>query len=379
MRQTDDCGPGDARPEEGRPEDGRPEDGRPVNGRPLDGRPANPPEALLRRTRFYEAPPIGIGGFDPFTATPEEFRRYALPVAPDRRLQPLLHRVWRTFFTPIGAAKLQVLRSGFAPGVTTAYRISAFAPVPPGATGRESSLNWSGGYVTPNRGASFTGLAGTWTVPTVQLPPGGSATDSFRSSIFIGLDGQRSYRHASLPQIGTTQIAGTGGLGNLAPYHAWFQWWERDHTSAPVPLDVTVAPGDRVAALLTVLDPTTVRLNLRVGDTVLTGIDVTAPSSAETPPVQYRVSGATAEWIMERPSALAPPHAPYPLPRYEDFAFTDCVATAADPFGAVRSFDMEQARLIRMQDTPRTPHRRRTISVARRTGAQAVRLRYVEP
>ena len=71
---------------------------------------------------------------------------------------------------------------------------------------RESSLNWSGAYVTPRNGRQFTEVHGRWEVPAVAVPSGTSGSPEFRSSIWIGLDGQRRYFDSSLPQIGTAQV-----------------------------------------------------------------------------------------------------------------------------------------------------------------------------
>ena len=230
--------------------------------------------------------------------------------------------------------------------------------------------------MTPTGGASFDGMAGDWRVPTVTLPDGGSMAESFVSSTFIGLDGR-----AALPQLlvaADRHVADRGRqpLPTPPPYHAWMQWWERGHSTSPVPLNVAVYPGYRVVAFLTVLSPTKVRFNIAVHGTVLTGIDVTAPKSDG---IQYQVSGATAEWIMERASSLTPPHPAYRLPRFTAFSFRNCAATATDTTAQSHNYTMRSGRLIRMQDTPHGPLRRRTVAVARRVSPQRVGLRYTEP
>jgi hypothetical protein len=82
---------------------------------------------------------------------------------------------------------------------------------------------------------------------------------------------------------------------------------------------------------------------------------------------------------MERASSLTPPHGPYELPKYEGFSFTGCAAASVDTTGQTRSHRLRGCRLIRMQDAPRSPHRRRTISIAKRASPTELTLRYVGP
>jgi hypothetical protein len=248
----------------------------------------------------------------------------------------------------------------------------------PGKLRRESSNNWSGAYVKPFQGASLRQVAGQWRVPAVQPPGGALPNTTFVSSTWIGFDGQRRYRHSSLPQIGTEQIAGPLPANRASPYNAWVQWWEKDHHNWPVPLNVPVQPGDDVHAMLNVLAPTVVRFHFRVGAVMVGAFDVTAPSSLEVPPVQYQVSGATAEWIMERPSPFPNP-APHDLPAYSQFSFQECVALAQDPFGTRFEVSLSPGQIIKMKDTPPNPRRRRTISVAKRISRDSVRLTYTGP
>ena len=100
-------------------------------------------------------------------------------------------------------------------------------------------------------------------------------------------------------------------------------------------------------------------------------------------PTPCRISGATAEWIMERPS---PPDSDgweaYALPVYTPFAFTGCIAETR-PLGSttLHDRDLEGARLIRMYEIAHTPTSVRTISTARRElgPPQRLELTYVAP
>ena len=101
-------------------------------------------------------------------------------------------------------------------------------------------------------------------------------------------------------------------------------------------------------------------------------------------PTGCLVSGATAEWIMERPSPLdnPDPWIPYPLPRYQDFSFTGCRAGTTAPNGAAsNTMDLDLVRLIRMKEITEAPPGVRTISVAKKSplSVQQLDMRYTGP
>ncbi|AWB23181.1 hypothetical protein DA075_21615 [Methylobacterium currus] len=213
------------------------------------------------------------------------------------------------------------------------------------------SVNWSGASLTALHGRSLAGVMARWQVPAVTGEPGRAA----RASAWIGLDGQGLYRNASLPQIGTLQVWD----GAEARYETWVQWWARGEDNAPQPLGLMVAPGDCVSAILTVLDPVTVRFNLKneTAGTMLQAFDLTAPGGRH-------VSGASAAWILERPSPLdADGWHPYPLAAYGSLAFTACLAQSRGPGDtAFTEHDLSRASLIRMTALDRDPGQARTIS-----------------
>lgn len=246
----------------------------------------------------------------------------------------------------------------------------------PTAQPAQKSVNWSGGYLTPRYGHSFVSVMADWTVPTVSTPPGGTEPE-YRSSTWIGLDGQKAYLDSSLPQIGTSQRC-TSGSAATAQYGAWFQWWARGQVTEEVPLALPVDPGDVISAIITVFDETTVICNLRNVTR-----DITLEAFKAFAPGPCRISGATAEWIMERPS---PPESDgweaYALPVYTPFAFTACIAETRAPGSIVlHDRDLEASRLIRMYAIDAAPPRIRTVSTARRvlTPTQKLALSNVAP
>ncbi|MFH6785980.1 MULTISPECIES: G1 family glutamic endopeptidase [Methylobacterium] len=291
-------------------------------------------------------------GFDPAAAGPDLLERYGLP-APRAEDGPAATAFRRAFLAPPPDRPLRFAcaeaGSEAGPGTLRATTTARRGAV-------RGSANWSGGSLTALGGRSLVGVMARWRVPAVAPPPGGTGGPA-RTSTWIGLDGQGSYRNASLPQIGTLQAR--DGAGER--YETWVQWWTREAPTAPLTLGLAVAPGDEVSAILTVLDPATVRFNLKneTTGTMLQAFDVAAPGGRH-------VSGATAEWILERPSPLGSDgwH-PYPLAAYGSFRFTACLAQSRAPGGtALTEHDLARASLIRMTALEAAPGhvRARTIS-----------------
>lgn len=319
--------------------------------------------------------PLPPDHFDPAAANDEELRLFGLPTqmafsgnrtAAAFRRAFLRHRPG----TPPLSFLLAVEPTA---GPPPSGIIAIAAPV---SWPSQKSMNWSGGYVTPRDGRSFASVMANWTVPEVSAPTSGNASE-YQSSTWIGLDGQKRYLDSSLPQIGTRQKR----LTQPAPrseYSSWFQWWARGRDLPIQDLALPVDAYDEISAIITVLDETTVRCNLKnvSKGIILQAFDALAPAG-------LRISGATAEWIMERPSPMGSDGwEPHELPAYTPFAFTACVAESALPgLPDLREHDLEGARLIRMYEIAHTPTSVRTISTARRElgPPQRLELTYVAP
>jgi hypothetical protein len=242
---------------------------------------------------------------------------------------------------------------------------------------REASLNWSGAYITPRDGQQFTEVHATWKIPPVIVPPSMPGTAEYRSSIWIGLDGQRRYCDSSLPQLGTAQF-----MNAPAPqFHTWFQWWLRDNplTYVPAILNVEVAPSQRVMASLRVVNETQVHCIIKNQTTgVIFLFTMNAPTTLSGR--QVKISGATAEWVVERPAKQ--PDELYELPNYGTVHFTNCFALSAEmPVGGVPGPGQERtldgARLIRMYKTERNPSRTVMLSKAEPPDVDQFRTLYV--
>jgi hypothetical protein len=307
----------------------------------------------------FDALGVPYDGFDPSMAPESALLQYGLPTPNAMASNPLATAFRRRFLEPGADSPLR-----FVPMLPVSVLAEDFLiarRAAPAGQPTQKSANWSGAYRTPRDGHSFVSVMAEWVVPAVSVPPD-RPEQEFHSSTWIGLDGQRFYLDSSLPQIGTKQRCGPALAGQLE-YYAWFQWWARGEHSEEQPLALPVNPGDRISAILTVVEQDSVICNLKnvTQNVMLEAFRTWAPSPC-------RISGATAEWIMERPS---PPHSDgweaYALPVYTPFAFTACIAET-QPLGstALHDRDLEGARLIRMYEIIANPPGTRTVSTARR-------------
>lgn len=325
------------------------------------------------RIHFFDLPPEG---FDPTTADPQVLDYFGIPRRPDPREHPLLTDFWDEVYAPpltyapqratIPASQLRIGYRQFRLYQRLQRSARARARVP-----REGSLNWSGAYITPRDGRQITQVHGRWTVPAVAAPDGEPPEAEYQSSTWIGLDGQRRYLESTLPQIGTNQSVNPAAG---KPYWAWFQWWVRDDASSfvPVELPLAVAPGHRMRASMRVVTETEVHFTM-VNRTTgwIIWFTMQAPIDADSK-VQIGVSGATAEWITERPSDIVSGE-PYNLPNYGTVPFTSCFAMAAElPPGGVPGPAVEQTliggRRVSMYRRLGDPSRSEAISKPQRLG-----------
>jgi len=318
------------------------------------------PVELLKRINAaatrYDVP----AGFDPRTADPADLDRLGLPQRPDQTSE--LFDFWQRMFSP----PLSFETADFSYALPMPGNIQS-AGAPFAGWRHESSLNWSGAFITPRDGRMFTQILGSWHVPAVSVPPGGAARGNYGSSTWIGLDGQRSYLNSTLPQIGTGQFLNPVG-GPAGPQTtAWIQWWPLP----PLTLPLSIIPGDEVMCWLIVTSLTDVLFlikNHSIGP--LYHWSLPAPVVVFPPyhpaSIQAEVSGATAEWVMERP-AIWPTTTLYDLPSYSPVTFHDCIAVSArTPVSPIRVDRLIGPTLIDMYKIEPNPTRTVTISVADR-------------
>jgi Peptidase A4 family len=164
------------------------------------------------------------------------------------------------------------------------FRTHLFQPAPAASgSGRHAattSLNWAGYAAT---GKTFTGVTGTWVVPTVgPAGPGFSAT-------WVGIGGYAS-GDQSLIQAGTEQDAFPG-----ASYNAWYELLPASETpitsGCTGDSHCTVRPGDRMTVTIT-----------NTGGNNWTFSMSDAGHWSWTKNVTYASSRSSAEWVHEAPT-----------------------------------------------------------------------------
>ena len=254
-------------------------------------------ERLNRETRRLHPPP----GFDPLTASQAERDQFGLPPKPDPEHEPELYE----FRVELFSSPLSFEEGDFSfvgPQPHNFHRAGAA-----GVRSRhESSRNWSGTYITPRDGRMFTDVLGRgafrlWLRRLVSLlAPSTAARPGSGSMVSGAISIQPSRRSArgssSMPSVFHQARPGSVGFsGGRCPHSPY----------SPPP----VAPGDRIMCWLLVLNRTDVLFIIKNHTQgPLHMFIMTAPRVIMPPwilvPVQAEVSGATAEWVMERPTSL---------------------------------------------------------------------------
>lgn len=327
--------------------------------------------------------------FDPCQASPGELQRFGLPPRPDALAQPGPRQAWdRAFGQPLRLLPF-MRQDDLQARVTYRLHPRRQKTLARAQTRFESSSNWSGAYVCPTEGRGFVQVWGAWTVPDeLRVPPPpftGDPDKGYKVATWIGLDGQRRYFDSSLPQVGTTSILQPDGTRRA---EAWVQWWARDEMSLQlVVLPLPVAPGQPVLCVLTVLDTqlvACVAVNLGTDPFTAQAVSI-IPPMARLPgtgdgTARPSVTGATAEWVVERPRDVD-------LPRFENFPnygqtqFDLCIAVQGDASNILSLLDgvpvgLQGSRDIRMFDMLTGPARTEYISMPKKLDNATLRMRY---
>jgi hypothetical protein len=305
--------------------------------------PGSEPQYLLDVNTLTAALPIPAS-FDPLALPPSVrptlLAALDLPAEPDPATQPALHAFWTELFSP---PLTFVSGHLISPQPSTLPKVVfSRAPV---RTRQQSSSNWSGASLVARDGRMFTDVMAKWRVPNIAVPASASATDEHKCSCWVGLDGQRFYPNATLPQIGTEQVINEGNVSAPAACNAWFQWWPMGVMLIPQNI-LPLAFGDLVYGWLTATSYRCVRAVIKVVNPALTTgylmrIRAHVPPTAFTfpPNVAYdaKIAGATAEWVTEAPTGITTRQI-LPLPDYGRVCFESCFALSAlEPQSPYRS------------------------------------------
>jgi hypothetical protein len=336
---------------------------------------------LLSRIKLFPIPPKD---FDPMRVSDKELWEFGIAPRPDREREAALYDVWFGFFgtePEFVLADIEIKDKEFQPA-TRKTRVAHFS-----SSRFETSKNWCGAFIEPTHGRTFVQVSGRWVVPNPRVPPNG-APDVYACSTWIGLDGQRRYLDSSLPQIGTWQAITLANNGTTTiETYAWFQWWARNlpGTQPGVIKSVPITPADPVRCMVKVWEPHLAIFyirNDRTHQVSIFGVQAPVIDLGNGHLHQYRISGATAEWIMERPTPLDRPHDLYALANYGHTDVLDCHASEVDQmlpgwqWLPGRDRVLRGERLIRMSDTLHGPMRLVLNSMPHRQDATSMRATY---
>lgn len=299
------------------------------------------------------------GFIAPATLSNKELESRGLPPQPaDGELYKIWENVFHEELDYIAFVAPGQEKSSPLPRPETCERATGAAssqdPAAPLLKPTASSLNWSGAYILPNPGRRFVQIWGEWTVPCPKPPATGTVQDDYQCSTWIGFDGQRRYRNSTLPQIGTLQTVNARGK----TISAWVQWWDRDDAaSTPVTLEnFPVKVGDHIVCVLTVVtrknsdneqyEQCVLFSIVNKTEKKVLGLAANPPSVAEADSPRLWIPGATANWIMERPTILEDKTLSK-LANYGTLEFNSCVAVEAPEFDI-----SDDARVMRNLDAP---------------------------
>jgi hypothetical protein len=182
-----------------------------------------------------------------------------------------------------------------------------------------SSANWAGYGVTSlpfGTAKSFTNVAGTWVQPAVTCTA--NSAPSY-SAFWVGLGGLTE-NSTALEQTGTEANCGADGT---ATYDAWYEIIP----APPVPVKLTVRPGDTISAIVTITGKT---VKFRLQNLTLHTI-VNKKVKMKSPDL------SSAEWIAEAPSACTDSNhcTTLPLANFGTVNFLGAAATASKHTGLI--------------------------------------------
>ena len=195
-----------------------------------------------------------------------------------------------------------------------------------------ATLNWSGYADT---GSTFTGISGTWTVPTVTCS--GSTTQY--SSEWIGIDGDGS---ATVEQDGTDADC----IGGSPTYYAWYEMFGdsapavNDGFEIELPGSYAVSPGDVISASVTVTNNNWT-LSLEDSSTVSNGWTFSTM-------VNFTAQQSFAEWIaMERPGDKQRADG---SGGFSQVTFTNAQVTGLSGTGGINAYSAADVEMTNMSD-----------------------------
>ena len=195
------------------------------------------------------------------------------------------------------------------------------SPAPNSPAGARLSYNWAGYVAT---GGTFTGVAGTWTIP--QPSSQGQLT---ADATWVGIGGVSSQ---DLIQTGTQAIVeSTGGI----TYQAWYELLPNNSIQVPM----AVNPGDSITG-------TIARQN---DGTWLISLHDNSNGQSYQNTVNYDSTLSSAEWVQEMPSMGS---AFVPLDNFGTVNFTNGTATENGTLMTIAGANSQPMTMVNSQVQP---------------------------
>jgi len=186
----------------------------------------------------------------------------------------------------------------------------------------KTSLNWSG-YV--DYGATFSYVAGDWTVPTASCSSG-----DLYASFWVGIDG---YQSGSVEQDGTDSDCSLGH----PTYYAWYEMYPA--ASVELPSGHPVSPGDTMSGSVSFDGSSTWTLTIS---------DLSAGWNYPKTFSETGLSQASAEWVAERPEVNGNIAS---LADFGSVTFSGAIATGDGVTGPISSFTYSPFDMINSSDS----------------------------
>jgi hypothetical protein len=228
--------------------------------------------------------------FDPFTARPEDLKKYGFPAVPD---DPQHLERYKRVFGQI-KNKLNYIEPTFR--VNTDRKHGPRKQQKRAETkhkkdaGTETSTNWSGAVVFAPAGDSFKWVEGDWVVPDVDAS---TENQWYYSASWIGIDGDGS---GDVFQAGVECEAYRSGASVTRNIYPWWEWFPIAEVQIT---NFAVSPGDMITMVLCSANgagSTTGTVSITNRTTgATTSVTLTAPAGTQ-------LKGNSAEWIVEAPT-----------------------------------------------------------------------------
>lgn len=281
-----------------------------------------PYEATTTNLQGVYSNPELPSNFDSHAATQHDLTHHGLMFRKPTTDQP--HKL----FTKLLSEKYRAVVPVSVPhlGVTHNYKGKARA------TKTANTTNWLG-HVWAGAGQNtqtYTGVIGTWTIPTVSVPPEAQGIEGgWHSSSWVGIDGM--FTSNDVLQGGVDQRIAANGT---ASYFAWYEWFVPDsepglphyifETAIP---NFPVAPGDSITCYCYYNAHVSGNI-IMMNHTNKSYFNITlAPPAPANMPSPATFNGSSVEWIMEAPDGGENTSS---LPRFTPVSFTDCLACVAN-------------------------------------------------